>query len=83
MGAWIEICPLISYSPSYSVSHPTWVRGLKLLFYNFIRRINQSHPTWVRGLKSVEIEVAEAKEESHPTWVRGLKYIIECFYCVS
>ena len=32
-------------------SHPTWVRGLKLLTgYAFQPRF-LSHPTWVRGLK--------------------------------
>ena len=32
-------------------SHPTWVRGLKLLcICNKISNLG-SHPTWVRGLK--------------------------------
>ena len=35
------------------MSHPTWVRGLKLLIYRTVININRSHPTWVRGLKYV------------------------------
>ena len=33
------------------MSHPTWVRGLKLFFHNLMWRDLVSHPTWVRGLK--------------------------------
>ena len=32
-------------------SHPTWVRGLKLLIYIKSFTMQKSHPTWVRGLK--------------------------------
>ena len=32
-------------------SHPTWVRGLKLLILNSKLNNSKSHPTWVRGLK--------------------------------
>ena len=32
-------------------SHPTWVRGLKLLTIVLKNSLQQSHPTWVRGLK--------------------------------
>ena len=32
-------------------SHPTWVRGLKLVMMRVVIRLNMSHPTWVRGLK--------------------------------
>jgi len=31
VGAWIEIC-LIHLAPRYVPSHPSWVRGLKLLW---------------------------------------------------
>ena len=34
-------------------SHPTWVRGLKLMSFVCTRRLMMSHPTWVRGLKRV------------------------------
>ena len=33
------------------MSHPVWVRGLKLLMLFHIMLINKSHPVWVRGLK--------------------------------
>ena len=33
------------------MSHPTWVRGLKLTLYHTGVRASESHPTWVRGLK--------------------------------
>ena len=33
------------------MSHPTWVRGLKLDPYRGTKYENESHPTWVRGLK--------------------------------
>ena len=32
-------------------SHPTWVRGLKLIFIFDSYCCMMSHPTWVRGLK--------------------------------
>ena len=33
------------------MSHPTWVRGLKLVRLDNEALIFLSHPTWVRGLK--------------------------------
>ena len=33
------------------MSHPTWVRGLKLVISRYLPRKLRSHPTWVRGLK--------------------------------
>ena len=33
------------------MSHPTWVRGLKLDLLIFRLLTSKSHPTWVRGLK--------------------------------
>ena len=33
------------------MSHPTWVRGLKLIVVIFQLLLILSHPTWVRGLK--------------------------------
>ena len=33
------------------LSHPVWVRGLKLIFHRFIAQAVLSHPVWVRGLK--------------------------------
>ena len=50
MGAWIET-PLRPLDQSLFLSHPTWVRGLKLVKTNTFASIGASHPTWVRGLK--------------------------------
>ena len=33
------------------MSHPVWVRGLKLVGLNFKIPFIWSHPVWVRGLK--------------------------------
>ena len=55
------------------MSHPAWVRGLKLL--RFIGNILSllSHPAWVRGLKRDQQEKRKIFRKSHPAWVRGLK----------
>ena len=55
-------------------SHPTWVRGLKLIENLFSQMIIESHPTWVRGLKLLLLYLVSAWVKSHPTWVRGLKH---------
>ena len=38
------------------MSHPTWVRGLKLGHILHPMCVTQSHPTWVRGLKLLPLE---------------------------
>ena len=72
VGAWIETYN-VSSSLTQLTSHPTWVRGLKLILSK--NRINgrMSHPTWVRGLKHQSLPTGKHPYESHPTWVRGLK----------
>ena len=50
MGAWIETYDCKHLLRTY-LSHPTWVRGLKLLCIVQSRKDFWSHPTWVRGLK--------------------------------
>ena len=35
------------------MSHPSWVRGLKLFFCSIFYTAILSHPSWVRGLKRV------------------------------
>ena len=50
MGAWIEI-DLAACPGRKAMSHPTWVRGLKLVTREQYEAIKVSHPTWVRGLK--------------------------------
>ena len=73
VGAWIETT--ISVAASFgTLSHPTWVRGLKLVESPVLVRTPQSHPTWVRGLKPFCEKVSSASFWSHPTWVRGLKH---------
>ena len=50
VGAWIEIIKS-NVNGATSVSHPTWVRGLKLYSHILVLDRYRSHPTWVRGLK--------------------------------
>ena len=45
------LCTLIFSHLLNMLSHPTWVRGLKLLNFCKIKQKLASHPTWVRGLK--------------------------------
>ena len=73
VGAWIEMGCAVFFV-TLSLSHPTWVRGLK--FYRFSERVKSftSHPTWVRGLKCLKTCTQHLCKSSHPTWVRGLKY---------
>ena len=55
------------------MSHPEWVRGLKLCS-SFVRiGCHMSHPEWVRGLKLQVCKDPNASYKSHPEWVRGLK----------
>ena len=57
-----------------ALSHPTWVRGLKLLQVVSRPPTVKSHPTWVRGLKQCKkSDFLNTFSGSHPTWVRGLK----------
>ena len=73
VGAWIETVILI-YLTATSLSHPTWVRGLKPSFRPPSLPCQPSHPTWVRGLKLTADDDGVAHHlTSHPTWVRGLK----------
>ena len=76
MGAWIETTNE-QYNLILSMSHPTWVRGLKQLL-NLIRlKRKVSHPTWVRGLKLAILGTNKMTKKSHPTWVRGLKQVTQ------
>ena len=72
MGAWIETMEANAKCISL-LSHPTWVRGLKLLVCGSYEKHSLSHPTWVRGLKLNKSAKASVGGVSHPTWVRGLK----------
>ena len=50
MGAWIETFYLC-FENHFAMSHPVWVRGLKLISKKRERIEDKSHPVWVRGLK--------------------------------
>ena len=72
MGAWIETSIPLRELPVL-MSHPEWVRGLKLVSHLPSARHIRSHPEWVRGLKLGEGIVNLTLIVSHPEWVRGLK----------
>ena len=50
MGAWIETRHEHSTKRT-RMSHPMWVRGLKLTYSDVSVPRVSSHPMWVRGLK--------------------------------
>ena len=50
VGAWIET-HVRQLHITIMMSHPTWVRGLKLMECLKEYLVKVSHPTWVRGLK--------------------------------
>ena len=62
MGAWIETKFVSLCISDVMMSHPTWVRGLKLRDSSIVHKLKWSHPTWVRGLKHSTME--EAYEEA-------------------
>ena len=63
------------------MSHPTWVRGLKLIGLGYNPSVDESHPTWVRGLKHNYGYICVKSVLSHPTWVRGLKLKLVTLLC--
>ena len=73
VGAWIETNNELKILKNL-LSHPTWVRGLKLQRNRCINRTCRVAPyvgAWIetRGFSLVDW----GKIRSHPTWVRGLK----------
>ena len=50
VGAWIETTEFARVT-ALAQSHPSWVRGLKLIIRRIMNMTNRSHPSWVRGLK--------------------------------
>ena len=72
VGAWIETRKEIT-SEDHSMSHPVWVRGLKLVGLRDKPKGERSHPVWVRGLKRETFADMIYNNVSHPVWVRGLK----------
>ena len=53
VGAWIET-PKAYEGEHLGLSHPVWVRGLKLKNVGMKGVAMASHPVWVRGLKHHE-----------------------------
>ena len=56
MGAWIETLIREDCSKR-ELSHPMWVRGLKLFGSLRYVEIFMSHPMWVRGLKQETLHI--------------------------
>ena len=74
MGAWIETI-YRSRNTVISRSHPTWVRGLKLMMkvclVMDLRRILHGCVDWNIRINALLVN----PYRSHPTWVRGLKLL--------
>ena len=51
VGAWIETIKEFYKFKKETMSHPVWVRGLKLQEPPSVYLEQLSHPVWVRGLK--------------------------------
>ena len=57
------------------MSHPSWVRGLKLLKVRLIEPSLKSHPSWVRGLKQTQSAYNQAQMFVAPlvgAWIETL-----------
>ena len=55
------------------MSHPVWVRGLKLIECNYRQDILDVAPRVGAWIETLRIAPPILKFESHPVWVRGLK----------
>ena len=74
VDAWIETL-IRKVGDLHMLSHPMWVRGLKLICPSDTLSFGVSHPMWVRGLKHIVYLIDFGVGLSHPMWVRGLKRI--------
>ena len=72
VGVWIETLYLLQRY-EFSLSHPSWVCGLKLPMSTPDNPREVSHPSWVCGLKLQSSSLTKCKNRSHPSWVCGLK----------
>ena len=63
---WLSLCP----------SHPSWVRGLKLLMQLFWAKV-QVAPLVGAWIETTRLNSFCSCQMSHPSWVRGLKHAIE------
>ena len=57
-------------------SHPTWVRGLKLLVHRYNRKPHYVAPYVGAWIETISFIWLFEDNMSHPTWVRGLKQSI-------
>ena len=72
VGVWIETYKIKMHILP-TVSHPSWVCGLKLTSCLHKIATDRSHPSWVCGLKRYMRLMVYSQEKSHPSWVCGLK----------
>ena len=72
VGAWIETQEGRQMIADLSKSHPSWVRGLKLIT---ILSDNKLHVAPLVGawIETIHTTMIEIMIWSHPSWVRGLK----------
>ena len=78
VGAWIETSTTKSLLVRLR-SHPTWVRGLKLVDHqlNFVvSRVAPYVGAWIETKNTCTVV---ENFMSHPTWVRGLKLVFRRF----
>ena len=55
------------------MSHPVWVRGLKLYMMIFLRLKPIVAPRVGAWIETVPVADGPVRGASHPVWVRGLK----------
>ena len=55
------------------MSHPVWVRGLKLLQFQHEKDSQKVAPRVGAWIETVDREKKLTPSVSHPVWVRGLK----------
>ena len=73
-GAWIETCSWPACAPHAGTSHPTRVRGLKLLVGlagGCVRKVAPHAGAWIETTPLKSLAFSQCM--SHPTRVRGLK----------
>ena len=76
MGAWIETQDNATFALSVAKSHPTWVRGLKHIYFCPRTSYEQSHPTWVRGLKPLTLSPYDLNKKVAPyvgAWIETIR----------
>ena len=72
MGAWIETL-LVTLENTAPLSHPSWVRGLKLLGIGVVDACRGVAPFMGAWIETSLMAAMSASWQSHPSWVRGLK----------